>query len=166
MIPILRRLFPSPYLSTLLLFLWLVLNQSVGPGELLLGALLGVAAPLWTASLRPSRVRLHHLPLAFRLATTVAADVVMSNLQVAKDVWGSGRRGPPSRFIRIPLEMRDAYGLAALAIITSVVPGTVWSEVALDRSALLLHIFRAGDDEAYIAYFKQRYERPLMEIFE
>ncbi|HZH08512.1 MAG TPA: Na+/H+ antiporter subunit E [Lautropia sp.] len=166
MIPTLRRLFPSPYLSAILFLLWLVLNQSMGPGNVLLGALLGIAAPLWTASLRPSRVRLHHLPLAFRLATTVAADVVVSNLQVAKDVWGSGRHGPPSHFIRVPLDMRDAYGLAALAIIASLVPGTVWSEVALDRSALLLHLFRADDDEAYIAYFKQRYERPLMEIFE
>lgn len=164
--PILRRVFPSPYLSTMLFILWLVLNQSWDPGSLLAGALLGVAGPVSTASLRPSRVRLHHLPLAFRLAVTVAGDVVVSNLQVAKDVWGSGRQGPPSRFVRIPLDIRDAYGLAALAIITTVVPGTVWSELALDRSALLLHLFRAEDDDAYVAYFKQRYERPLMEIFE
>ena len=161
-----RRLFPSPYLSTILFALWLVLNQSWSPGHLLLGAVLGLAGPIWTASLRPSRVHLHSLPAALRLAATVAWDVLVSNLQVAKGVWRPGRQGPASRFVRIPLDIRDAYGLAALAIITTVVPGTVWSELALDRSALLLHLFHEEDGEAYIAQFKQRYERPLMEIFE
>jgi len=164
--PILRRLLPSPYLSVLLGLLWLVLNQSYSPGHLLLGALLGIAGPVWTAPLRPSRVRLHRLPLALRLVGRVAVDVVVSNLQVAAAVWRSGPAGPTSRFVRIPLDLRDAYGLAALAIITTVVPGTVWSELALDRSAVLLHLFRAGDDEAFVADFKQRYEKPLMEIFE
>jgi multicomponent K+:H+ antiporter subunit E len=62
--------------------------------------------------------------------------------------------------------LRDAYGLAALAIITTVVPGTVWTELAVDRSAVLLHLVHTDDAEAYAVYFKERYERPLMEIFE
>jgi multicomponent K+:H+ antiporter subunit E len=164
--PILRRLLPSPYLSAILFVLWLVLNQSLSPGHLLLGVLLGLAGPVGTASLRPSRVRLHSLGLALRLAITVAGDVVVSNLQVAKVVWRTGRQAPASRFVRVPLDIRDAYGLAALAMITTIVPGTVWTELALDRSALLLHLFQADDDDAFVAYFKQRYERPLMEIFE
>ena len=68
--------------------------------------------------------------------------------------------------MRIPLALRDPNGLAALAIITTVVPGTVWSELAMDRSALLLHLFDVEDEQAYIDFFKQRYEKPLMEIFE
>jgi len=31
---------------------------------------------------------------------------------------------------------------------------------------LLLHLFDVDDEEAYVRYFKDRYERPLMEIFE
>jgi multicomponent K+:H+ antiporter subunit E len=62
--------------------------------------------------------------------------------------------------------LHDANGLAALAIITTVVPGTVWSELAVDRSALLLHLFDVDDEQAYVSYFKQRYEKPLTEIFE
>ena len=69
-------------------------------------------------------------------------------------------------FVHIPLELRDANGLAALAIITTVVPGTVWSELAMDRSMLLLHLFDVEDEQEYVQYFKQRYEKPLMEIFE
>lgn len=51
-------------------------------------------------------------------------------------------------------------------MITSVTPGTVWSELALDRSILLLHVFDLDDDAQFIEHFKQAYERPLMEIFE
>ena len=51
-------------------------------------------------------------------------------------------------------------------MITTIVPGTVWSELALDRSRLLLHVFDVDDDAAFVAHFKARYERPLQEIFE
>jgi hypothetical protein len=44
--------------------------------------------------------------------------------------------------------MRDPHGLAVLAAITCVIPGTVWSELALDRSALLIHIFDLDDEQA------------------
>ena len=62
--------------------------------------------------------------------------------------------------------LRDPLGLAALAMVTTVVPGTVWSEIALDRSALLLHVWDADDETAFVARFKARYEKPLREIFE
>ena len=161
-----KKLFPSPYLSIALFGLWLVLNQSLSAGHLALGLLLGFVGPLWTASLRPSPAHLRSLPKAIRLTLAVGKDVVMSNLAVAAGIWRPHRRPLRPVFVRIPLALRDPTGLAALAIITTVVPGTVWSELAMDRSALLLHLFDVDDEQAYIDFFKQRYEKPLMEIFE
>ena len=161
-----KRVLPSPYLSLALFGLWLVLNQSTSAGHLLLGALLAFVGPLWTASLRPSPARLRSLPLAIRLTFAVGRDVIASNLSVAASIWRSERRPLRPVFVRIPLALRDPNGLAALAIITTVVPGTVWSELAMDRSALLLHLFEVEDEQAYIDFYKQRYEKPLMEIFE
>jgi len=46
------------------------------------------------------------------------------------------------------------------------VPGTVWSELAVDRSAMLLHVWDAPDEADFVARFKARYEAPLREIFE
>lgn len=161
-----KRLFPAPFLSLVLFGLWLVLNQSLGPGHLLIAFLLGILGPLWSASLRPSRVILHNLPRAMQLTLRVGRDVIVSNLQVARGVWRARCRPPRSVFVHIPLQLRDANGLAALAMITTVVPGTVWSELSMDRSVLLLHLFDVDDEDAYVRYFKERYERPLMEIFE
>ena len=67
--------------------------------------------------------------------------------------------------MRIPLELRDPGALATLAVVTTIVPGTVWCELALDRSAVLLHVLEVDDEAAFVAHYKARYERPLMEIF-
>lgn len=160
------RLFPAPLLSVALFVLWLLLNLSVSPGNLLLGAALGVLAPILMAPLRPQHAHIRRPLVVVRLIARVGLDVIVSNLLVARGVLRAGSRPPRSAFVHIPLAMRDAHGLAALSMITTVVPGTVWSELALDRSVLLLHVFDLEDEAAFIEHFKHTYERPLMEIFE
>lgn len=160
------RLFPAPLLSLALFVLWLLLNLSLSPGNLILAALLGVAAPLLMAPLRPQQAHVRRPWVVVCLIARVGLDVLKSNLQVALGVLRMGSRAPRSAFVHIPLDLRDAHGLAALSTITTVVPGTVWSELALDRSTLLLHVFDLDDEAAFIEHFKRVYERPLMEIFE
>lgn len=161
-----RRLLPAPLLSAALWALWLVLHETLALGHVLLGLAIGLVIPLLTASLRPRQVRIRRPLVLVRLVFTVGFDVVKSALEVAADVLRLDRRDPNSRFVRIPLELRDPSALAALATITTVVPGTVWSELAFDRSALLLHVWDLTDEAEFVAHFKARYERPLMEIFE
>ncbi|HEX4986162.1 MAG TPA: Na+/H+ antiporter subunit E [Burkholderiales bacterium] len=161
-----KRLLPAPLLSAALFALWLVLNQSVDAGHLLLAAILAVALPLLAAPLRPQPARIRRPLVLARLILAVGWDVLASNVEVAAGVWRMGRRPPRSRFVHVPLDLRDAAGLAALSTITTVVPGTVWTELARDRSVLLLHVWDVPDEAAFVAHFKARYERPLREIFE
>ena len=161
-----KRLFPAPWLSLSLWALWLLLNLSLSAGNLLLGAALGFLAPLMFAPLRPLPIRIRRPGVILKLFFLVGRDVVVSNIAVAWGVLTAGKKPPRSRFIKIPLDLRDANGLAALSMITTVVPGTIWSELALDRSVLLLHVFDLDDEATFIEHFKAAYERPLMEIFE
>ena len=160
-----KRLFPAPWVSLALWGLWLLLNLSMSAGNLLLGAALAFLAPLLMAPLRPKPVRLRRPGVIIGLVLRVGVDSVVSNLQVLWAVW-QARRPANSVFVKIPLDLRDANGLAALSIITTVIPGTVWSELALDRSILLMHVFDLADEAQFIEHFKTTYERPLMEIFE
>ncbi len=153
-----KRLFPAPLLSLALWVLWLVLNLSLSPGHVLLGALLGFLAPLLMAPLRPLPVRIRKPGTILKFFWMVGCDVVVSNLQVGLSIWRLKRRPPRSA----SCESR----CAALAIVTTVVPGTVWSELALDRSVLLMHVFDLEDEAQFIEHFKTTYERPLMEIFQ
>jgi len=75
------------------------------------------------------------------------------------------RRPPRGTFVLVPLELHDPHALAALAIICTVIPGAIWCELAPDRSALLLHVFDLEGEQAFIAHFKDSYEKPLKEIF-
>jgi len=161
-----KRLFPAPWLSLALWLLWLLLNLSLSAGNLLLGAALAFAAPLMMAPLRPLPIRIRRPGVILKLFFLVGRDVVISNIAVAWGVLNAGKKPPRSRFIKIPLDLHDANGLAALSMITTVVPGTIWSELALDRSILLLHVFDLDDEAQFIEHFKTTYERPLMEIFE
>lgn len=162
-----RRWMRSPLLSTALALMWLALNRSVSPGQVLLAVLLGLVLPPLLSPLRPAPGPMRRPMVVLGLVLRVGADVVISALQVARGVLSAHRREPRARFLLLPLELRDVHGLAALAVITTVVPGTVWAELAPDRSALLLHVFDVDTDDAeFAAHFKARYERPLLEIFQ
>lgn len=161
-----RRLFPAPLLSVALLAIWLVLTRDVSLGQVLLGALVATIVPRMTQSLRPTPVRIRHLGVAFRLFMQVGWDVIVWNWRVLLGTLASRDKLPRGGFVTVPLDLRDPSGLAVLAAIMCVIPGTIWSEIALDRSALLVHIFDLGDPQDEIDLIKTRYERPLMEIFE
>jgi multicomponent K+:H+ antiporter subunit E len=161
-----RRWLPSPLLSAALWATWLLLNDSLAPAHVLFGLLAGWLLPLLVAPLNPPGPRLRRPALLARLVLRVGGDVVLSALEVARGIVRPHRRPPRGAFVVVPLDLRDAHGLAALAIITTVVPGTLWSELAADHTALLLHVFDLQDEAAFIAGYKSRYELPLQEIFE
>jgi multicomponent K+:H+ antiporter subunit E len=71
-----------------------------------------------------------------------------------------------SGFVDIPLELRDPHGLAVLAMIVTATPGTVWAGLSPDGATLTLHMLDIRDEQEWIRWFKDRYERRLMEIFE
>ena len=160
------RLLPFPLLSAALVVMWLLLNRSLAAADILLALVLGLGAPALLAPLRPVRPRIRHPWTLLKLILHVGHDVIESNLMVFRTVMFS-RDGPThSCFVRIPLELRDPTGLASLAMITTVVPGTVWFELARDANALYLHVWHAPDKQAFIDFYKRRYEQPLIRIFE
>ncbi|MBO9516052.1 MAG: Na+/H+ antiporter subunit E [Variovorax sp.] len=162
-----KRWLPFPPLSLGLFVVWLLLNQSIELGTLLLAAIFAIAVPLLTQSLRPrATVRIRRPGAAFRLSLVVLHDMVASALTVARLLLTRRNDQMHSRFVRVPLEMRDPNALAVLAMIVCLTPGTAWGEISFDRSSLLIHLFDERDPEAFIALVKSRYERPLMEIFE
>ncbi len=163
---LLRRLLPAPLLSAALFLAWLLLARSVSTAQVLLGLALALAIPIRTTRLRQTGVSVRKPLVIIRYVITVIRDVIASNLEVGWGVLTWWRRQPDAKFVVIPLDLRDPAGLAVLAMVTTVVPGTVWSELALDKSALMLHVWDAPDEEAFIRRYKQRYELPLKEIFE
>lgn len=159
-----NRWLPYPAISVFILAAWLLLNQSIAAGHLLLGAVLGVSLPalLRRLDLPSPRLRNHHLILV--LAWRVGWDIVRSNFEVMGMVL-SGRRATPG-FVSIPLTLTDGYGLAALACIITSTPGTLWISYESRERVLIIHVFNLTDEAASIRTIIEQYERPLREIFE
>lgn len=157
----------SPVLVLGLTALWLLLNQTLAPGQILLGVVLALALAWASSSLRPLRAHLRRVDVAAALMLVVFREVVRSNVGVARIVLGLTRgRKVRSGYVRIPLDLRDPHGLAALAAIITSTPGTVWVGVSADGSTLTVHVLDLKDEEAWIRLVRTRFERPLMRIFE
>lgn len=160
------RFVPYPLFAFALLALWLLLNQSVSPGHVMLGGVLGVVGARVLRRLEMPPLRLRRPLGLLELTGRVLADIFRSNFAVARLVLQIGGPRPRhSGFVMIPLELRNPYGLALLAAIISSTPGTVWVGFNRDKGVLLIHVFDLIDEQAWIRTIKDRYERRLMEIF-
>jgi multicomponent K+:H+ antiporter subunit E len=159
------RLLPYPLLAAALLLMWLSLT-SFSVGQLLLGGCVALFAARAMAALHPSKPRVRRWRLVPRLMGIVAWDILRSNAAVAGLILQGRRRRWASGFVAIPLDLRDPTGLAVLAGIVTSTPGTAWIEYAQDTGVLLIHVLDLDDEAGMIALIKNRYEVPLMEIFE
>lgn len=159
-----KRLLPSPFLSAGLFMTWLLLNESVSVGHLLIAALLACALPVLTRRLRAEPARLQAPRTIARLGAVVLKDIVLSNIELTRRVLGPEDAIQP-RFVWVPLDIRSPHGIVALAGIITMTPGTLSAELSDDRRHLLVHAFNVADEAALVADIKTRYETPLREIF-
>lgn len=156
-----------PVLTAWLVVMWLLLNQTVSVGHLVLGLVLGITIAGASRALRPLQPRFGQWYLVPVLFVVVLADIIRSNFAVARIVLGfvPGRQ-LRSGFLKIPLELEDPHGLAVLAGIVTSTPGTVWVDHDPATRTLTLHVLDLRDEQEWIAWVKNRYERMLMRIFE
>ncbi len=157
-----------PYILSVtgLVLFWLILQQSISPGHIVLaiGIALFISLALLKLDLPPGRLR---RPLALvKLAGLVLYDIVRSNIAVARIVLRLRTEHKNSEFMNIPLELTSPYGLALLGIIVTSTPGTLWVNFDSSRGMLTLHVLDLIDEDAWIAIIKGRYERLLLEAFE
>ena len=159
------RLLPHPWLSAGLALAWLLLNAPVTPGSLLLALAVGLTVPAVMNALQARPVRVKAPGALLRLAGIVLVDMVRSNIDVARIILGRQTGMRRTGFVAIPLDLREPFALSLLSIILTATPGTLWVQYDSDTGRLLLHVLDFTDGEAWVRRVKDRYERPLMEIF-
>lgn len=162
-----NRWLPSPPLSVAILAMWLLLNQTVAPAHILLGAFFAVAVPMLARPLRPlAPVRFRKPLVLARLLAMSLVEIVRSCFNVSRIILFAKPKGLNSQFIRVPLDLKDPHGLALLSCLINSTPGTVWVEILPGTHDLALHVFDLHDEQWWVDTIKTRYEQPLIEIFE
>jgi multicomponent K+:H+ antiporter subunit E len=159
-----KRWLPQPLLSLSLVGLWLLLNNSTAAAQILLGALIALALPLFTVRFRPRQLCIRHPLKLMRYLLVLLWDITAANLLVARLIIG-----PPSRlrpaFIHLPVDLDNEFAIVVLTHTVSLTPGTVSADLSPDRRTLLIHVLDLDDEAQLVARIKQRYEAPLKEIF-
>jgi multicomponent K+:H+ antiporter subunit E len=174
-VPPRSRRWPRPWTVLWLWLAWLLLNQSLAPGHLLLGGVLALvfasvavrrAPPYERAAARAAGRSPWQRPrVALRLFAVVLHDIVVANLQVARRILGTPSALRP-QFVWVPLDVRQPRSIALLAGIVTMTPGTLSAELSDDHGHLLVHGLDVEDPAALIAEIKGRYETPIRELFE
>lgn len=160
------RLLPHPVLSLTLFGTWLLLNASLAPGTLVMGMLVALLIPFALRPLSPPPVRLGRVGAMLHLLGRVIAGMWRSNIAVGRVILGGDKTERVSGFVVVPLEIQSPYGLAALAIIITSVPGTLWVQYNPRNGHLLMHVLDLHDGDDWGLIVKERYEQLLREIFE
>jgi len=161
-----RSLLKHMVLPGFLFISWLLLNKSFSVGNIVLGLIIALLLT-WLASwLRPLRAYPKHPWTAIKLIVHVAIDIGKSTYDVGKLVWTWPHAGATPGFLEIPLRIRDPHALAALSCIITYTPGTVWADHSSVDNILILHVLDLKDEEAWRRTIQNRYETPLLEIFE
>lgn len=159
------RIFPYPLLTVALTLMWLLLQQSIGLGHVLLGFVVAWIASQAAARLQPHKPVIRRPGLVLKLFALVTADIIRSNIAVCRIILAGDRRETSAGFIKMPLELRDPAGLAVLSCIITATPGSAWLEYSPAESSVLIHVLDLISEEQWVETVKQRYEALLLEIF-
>jgi len=158
------RVFSRPLVWLGLLVMWLLLNGSIAPGQVILGMIVATAACWAALPLVPPKSKVNNPGTIAALLLSVIADVVKSNIAVLKLVL-SGRTAR-SAFVDIPLDLTDENGLAILACIVTATPGSAWIQHNSARKIVTIHVLDTGDADAWATEFKRTYEQRLVRILQ
>lgn len=170
------RWLPTPFRSLFLFMVWLLLNNSVPVGHLVLATIFAILIPILSFSFRDPQPLILKPGLALKQLLIVLYDIVVANLQVALLILGPSKKLRPA-FIKVPIDLTHDMPITILASCVSLTPGTVSAEVypiaeslpegeEPTQRYLLIHVLDLKDEEALIKQIKQRYEAPLKEIFQ
>jgi len=169
------RWLPTPFRSGLLFVVWLLLNNSVSSGHLVLAVFFAITIPWITFPFREPQPLIIRPGLALKQLLIVLYDIITANVQVALLIIGPVKKLRPG-FIKVPLDLSHEMPITILASTVSLTPGTVSAEVYPIHESLadddystqrflLIHVLDLADEQALIKSIKQRYEAPLKEIF-
>lgn len=159
-----NRVLPYPLLAAALFGMWVLLT-GFSPGHVLLGAVIALLVSRVMMTVAPEAPRIRFGRAMLKLTALVVTDIARSNLAVARIVLFHPHQRK-SGFIQLPTELRSPYALAALAIILTATPGTLWLQHDPARNVILIHVLDLVDESEWIELINNRYERLLKEIFE
>jgi multicomponent Na+:H+ antiporter subunit E len=115
-----------------------------------------------TISSQLSRLRRQGLGLLMLLVTFIWALVVSATRVAIAALAPTGRLEPA--VVAVPIELRTDLGIASLANLVTLTPGTTALHVSESRDTLYVHVLDAPSAEAVVADIKDGFENLIRRI--
>ena len=150
--------------ATALAGIYLLFLTSLAPGDVLTGALLGLAVAL---ALRPRSTSAPKdtLRTADRLAAAMVTVLVTAD-EMIRGSWRTARfclgRPSPPGFVEIPRGDRSRTGVALWGVLTGEAPDEI--VVDIEDEVLVVHLLDAGDPEAVRERHRRAHRRNLRKV--
>ena len=135
------RWLPTPFRSALLFVVWLLLNNSVSAGHIVLAVIFAILIPLVSFPFREPQPLIIKPGLALKQLIIVMYDIITANMQVSLTPGTVSAEVYP-------------------------IPESLAEGEQPTQRYLLIHVLDLDDEQALIDTIKQRYEAPLKEIFQ
>lgn len=154
-----------PGVFVVLALAWVAVTGEVSLGNLLEGTVL--SALLLALVRRPPRrvLRLERAPKALGLALYFLKELLLANAAVARSVLSPASSLSPG-IVAVPLDLTTDAGIATLANLVTLTPGTLSLDVSEDRRTLYVHALHVSDPEVFRRELKDGFERRVKEVFE
>ncbi|MCL4806655.1 MAG: Na+/H+ antiporter subunit E [Thermoanaerobaculia bacterium] len=144
---------------------WVALTGEVTLANLLQGAVLsGLLLALLRFPVR-RRLRISKVPKAIGLLLYFLKELLLSNASVARSILSPLSSLTPG-IVAVPLDLKSDAGIATLANLITLTPGTLSLDVSPDRRTLYVHSVHVDDPDAFRREIKEGFERRVKEVFE
>lgn len=158
-------LLPHPLLTVLLALVWTLLQNQVSPGEVIFGFVLGIIIPRLTATWWPDQPKGFRVDRMIPYIFLVIWDIIVANIEVGWIVLTRPNSKLRSKWVVVPLDLRQPEAITVLAGTVTLTPGTISADLSDGGHCLLVHALDTGDTDAVRDQIKNRYERRVKEIF-
>ena len=162
----LRKVFPHPYLTVLLVVVWMLLVNRMALGSLIFAVIAATAVSQFTNAYWTRRPMVQDPLAAVGFVLIVVWDIIRSSFTVTRQVLFTPNDRLKPAWITIPLDIRTPEAITVLAGSITMTPGTLTADMSGCGRSLLVHCLHAPDPDAVRDEIKTRYEARLKRIFE
>lgn len=144
---------------------WCALTGAFGPFDWAFGLALGWIVLRIAGSGRAGAIAraIARVPAALSLLVFFLWELAVANLRVAAAVLGPSHLVRPG-IVAVPLDVTSDAGIALLANLITLTPGTLSLDVSTDRRVLYVHCLTIDDPEETVRSIKNGFERRVLGV--
>lgn len=143
---------------------WMFLQQTLAWENFVVGFFIGLLVMYFAVRRLNTPLYMQYVLAFFKLAVIFALEVVRSAVRVSYLILHPRLPISPG-LVAVPLDVTSDEAITVFAGMITMSPGSISVELSDDRRYLYVHALEAGDPHKAAAFFKNAFERHIMEVF-